>query len=229
MNKIKSIVKISLDSSKPSYYISVGFVSAIFLELLLYIVLLPNYRNGYLSMSNMLLLNLLIYPIIASTVNFKKMLNIGVKKNEFVKGVFLSYVILSTLIAVVIIIINQFEVYLIQFTNLWYINIIDTFGWMKYGFIGCLLYQISAYTLLMSIVHLIAFSNTFRWGWFVDVALSSLLLVFLLVKPLREILSIQLGRMFFHPNLLMQFIMDVILIFLYYCIAQFIARKKNVR
>lgn len=180
-----------------------------------------------IGIGNFFLMNLVMFPIFTSIKNFRKFLNLGMKKEDFKYGKLFFYTNVSIITALLNILFYFIEKNLLINTSLTYINLLDIFGWFNFGLIGCIIYQTFAYLVLMYFVDFLTISNHHLIGWITSGILIAFVSVFSSIRILRIWFGQMLKFILFNENILMQIIIDLSIIIALFIINNWFIQKKE--
>lgn len=133
----------------------------------------------------MLYLVCILAPILIASVNYTKMMHIGVKKKTFFGGCIINYVVFAAVIALL----GVLEHYLIDpimSESETVLGLISVFGWDTSVF-GAFFSQFSFLLLVEVDIHTLVFMQTKWYGWVADFLIVVIISVFTPIPALREV------------------------------------------
>ena len=185
MKKYLAVAKVNFKyATWISYMIAAICGVAMIVDMILDRVL-NNTGDSTVSVYSMLYLLPLLAPIFIASVNYVKLMNLGVKKKTYFLGCIINYVVFAAVISFV----GVLETYTLD--N--YLNssgstvygLIDVFGWNK-NVLTAFFSQFAFLLLLESVLHTLTFMQTKWYGWAADVLIIAIISVFTPIAPLRK-------------------------------------------
>ncbi len=137
-----------------------------------------------ISPYSMLYIIPLIAPVLIATVNYGKLMNIGVKKKTFFSACALNYVIFALIISIVGTLAYYFVDIPLNKIGYNFYGIIDIFGWNTSIF-DTFFSQLTFILLIQATVHTLAFMQTKWYGWAADILIAAVVSVFTPIPVLR--------------------------------------------
>ena len=187
-----------------------------------------NAGNTTVGLGNYLFLLIVLGAIFVSSLNFRKMMNLGGKRVDFFNGCAITYAIAAAAVSLVCILIYfTYD----RFTMLIYydggnLNLMDVFGWMSNGLIVAFLQQFSFLFLLAAFVHTLTAIQDKWYGWVTDVLIVAIISVFTPIAPLRAALAWFFNLIIFHRFAWLQIIACLVLAGLIYLLNKPILARK---
>lgn len=126
----------------------------------------------------------ILAPIFIASVNYTKMMNIGVKKKTYFGGCMINYVMFAAVISLF----GVLEHYLIDpvlSAHKTIYGLIPVFGWDTSVF-GAFFSQFSFLLLVEAVIHTLVFMQAKWYGWVADVLIVAIISVFTPIPALRE-------------------------------------------
>jgi len=164
-----------------------------------------------ISIGNFLWLLPLLAAIIIPTRNFRRILNLGGKRDNFLLGSLIVYVIIAAFISLGNVLINYTVDVLIERapfydTNMFggVVNLVEVFRWVDNGAVIAFFRQFAFLFLLATFVHTLTAIQDKWYGWAVDVAIIAIISVFIPIAVLRSALVWFFNLIIFHQNAFLQ-------------------------
>ncbi|MBZ2174018.1 hypothetical protein K8M07_01950 [Schnuerera sp. xch1] len=230
-NRVWIVSKVNIRNQKVAYMITlVAFLLMTIPSIIQVLQAGPNeyFEKSYLlSSGNMLYVLLLVSPIFICKTNFTRFMHLNGRKVDYIRGTFLTYVIL----AVVVSIANH--IFYFTLDQSWketfqVINLIEVFGWINNGVFFSFL-QESAFLLLLAIfIHTLTTMHDSWIGWIIDLLLIVLFGLSLTISPFIEIRTWFFNLIIFASNAWIQIIVCLMLILPIYKINKYYLGKKNI-
>jgi hypothetical protein len=178
-------------------------------------------RNGYsetagVSGGNAVFIFIILAAAFIPSYNFRRIVNLGGRRNMFFWGTLATYAILSLVSSLIgIIVLYTFDMFIQNsgyFTNMdGIMNYIQVFGWADNGFFIAFLQQAAALFLTASFVHTLISLNDKWYGWVADALLIALIATFTPIAALRSVLVWFFNLILFHDIAFVQIIVCVAL------------------
>lgn len=175
----------------------------------------------------------LLYPLLAAifipSLNYRRFMNLNVKKANFLKGTAINYLLLALGAT--------------AFNTLWYFlvdksleraglaefwNMIGVFGWADGSLPVLLLRQFSFALMVLCLAHMLTGMQVFWYGWVVDAVLIAILSVFIPIAPLRAALLWFFHQIIFNPSAPLQIVYCLVLAAAFYAISVATTRHRQV-
>jgi len=224
---ISTISRLNLRNIKTSYIVS-GILSLVMIVQTGIWLLVARASEGQVYSSGLSpglysYLVVLLAAIAIPTKNFRRIINLGGKRNNFFWGSLLTYIILAVSASVF----NTLMFYtfdnLIQNSGYFdgavlngVMNTLEVFGWSQNGMVIGFLQQTAFLFLLASFIHTFVSIQDKWYGWVVTAILAAILAVFIPIAPLREVLIWFFNMIIFHTNPLLQIINCIVLAIVIY-------------
>ena len=151
----------------------------------------PNMAENYnISMGWVLWLLPVLASILIPARGFRRVMNLGGKRDFFHFGSLMVYAILACVISVAVVIMDFVEVRIVE--NLNWGGIFtsgNVFGWANYGVAVLLLQQFAFLFMFTAFVHTLTAIQDKWYGWVADVIIIAIISVFSPIAPLRASLA----------------------------------------
>lgn len=210
------IAKINLQNIKAVYISVAAFILAMAIQFLITMAVAAagsdmSYSNSNPSVGGYTWLILLIAAIIIPLKNFRRMVNLGGRRGNFILGSLITYAIM----AIVISWLNTMVFYtfdrFIQQSGLFdqgllngVMNLVEIFGWLKNGPLVVFAQQCAFLFMVAAVVHTLVSMQDKWYGWVTDVVIAAIIAVFVPIAPLRAVLVWFFNMIIFQPNALGQ-------------------------
>ena len=143
-------------------------------------------ENYNISMAWTLWLLPLLASILISAQNFRRTMNLGGKRNDFLSGGLMGYSILAIVVSVATTIFDHIETTMVSRLAWGGIFTSGTvFGWANYGVLAEVIQQFAFLFLFSTFLHTLTAIQDKWYGWAVDVAIVAIISVFTPIAPLR--------------------------------------------
>lgn len=180
LKKYRAVAKVNFKCTAWVAYLITGFCLLAGIANVIMAVYFPNLSSGGVAPSNYLYMLCILMPIFIASINYTKLMNIGVKKKVFLWGSAINYIVLSAVISLICIA----EFYLFD-VHLPIYNLVGVFGWNTNIFTA--FFCSFAFLLLFQvIVHTLTFMQTKWYGWVADIAIVAIISVFTPIPALRQ-------------------------------------------
>ena len=192
---IWAITKVNLKTIDTAYWIAGITASVSIIQAIVFFILAANGvnfgSNETISSGDALWLVPLFAGIFIPASNFKKIVNLGGKRNNFIWGSLVCYVILAAVISLLnIIIYYTFDNIVIgSIENYGVMNLIGVFGWIESGVVITFFQQLAFLFLLATFTHTLTATQDKWYGWCIDIIIVAIIAVFASIAPLRETLA----------------------------------------
>lgn len=133
----------------------------------------------------MLYLVCILAPIFIASVNYTKMMHIGVKKKTYFGGCMINYVVFAAIIALLGVL-EHYVIDPILSEHETVLGLISVFGWGTSVF-GAFFSQFSFLLLVEVVIHTLVFMQTKWYGWVADFLIVVIISVFTPIPVLREV------------------------------------------
>ncbi len=183
--------------------------------------------NYYVEMGNYLYAIPVFAPIFIVGRNFKRIMNLNGKKQDYYWGCLTNYVIIATTVSLLNIVLLSISKTLFD-SQLVIQSLAEVFGWLKHGIIVGFFQQFFFLLLIAVFVHVLTEIQCFWFGWVTDVLLIAIISVFTPIPLLRKILIAFFNMIIFQPNALEQMVCCLVLTVCFYALELFILRRKRI-
>ncbi|HCC35441.1 MAG TPA: hypothetical protein DEQ02_07340 [Ruminococcaceae bacterium] len=196
VKSISAVTKLNLKNSKLAYLI-VGIILATQIIQNNIVKLIMAANGVYSSVDDVIIgagayawLLPVLVAVFIPTLHFRKMMNLGAKRGNFLWGALCAEVILVVAVAIF----NTALFYLVDIpmyaTGYFPIvaNPIELFGWTSHGMVIGFLRQTAFLLLVTSAVHTLTAAQGKWYGFAADIAIVAIISVFTPIAPLREAL-----------------------------------------
>jgi len=200
--RVLVITKVNLINTKVSYYITGITALFMLIQTLVIILLVPISDNVDLSIGNFLFTLPILAAIFIPARNFRRIVNLGAKRNDFLLGSLLNYIIFAAFISLA----NLLTHYTIDFLlverghHSSILNLIWVFGWTENGAIIAFIQQFAFLFLVSSFIHTLTSIQDKWYGWVTDIVLIAIISVFTPIAPLRSALAWFFNLIITHSN-----------------------------
>lgn len=227
INKIVTIAGINFKRTTWIAYLVafLGFASAFIQNIIFYFC---NYSGSQqISEGNELIIAIIVAAVLIPTVNFKKIMHLNGKKDDFFWACLLNYIVFSAILSLVMIILRTtIDTAISPVVKVW--DILDIFGWMSNGIIIAFFIQFAFYMLLAVTVHTLTSIQTFWFGWVVDFVIASILGIFIPIVPLQAQLLKFFRLIIFNSNPISQIIVCLVLATAIYAVNIPVLSRKTI-
>lgn len=184
IKKYFAVAKINFRYTTWIAYMCAGICAAAMAADFVVDILIDNTGDIAVSIYSMLYLIPLMAPIFIASVNYGKLMNIGVKKKTFLYGSLINYLIFAAAVSLV----GVAEQYLLDAAlnenGLHVYGLIDVFGWDTNIFTA-FFSQFAFLMLVQTVIHTLVFMQTKWYGWVADVLIVVIVSVFTPIPALR--------------------------------------------
>ena len=210
LTRIKGVVRGNLAALRVTFIVFLFFhlVDVVIDFSLLFAGLLD--QGWEVSGINIFTIFLVVMAIMVPKYFFKRIVALGASRKEYYIGSVISYGIAIAFFAVLNILWFFLEK---NFLNQYRINynVIQILGWDRYGIVGMFFYQFAGYTLLISVVHLIA-SSVKQWlGNILILLIIVASALVMAVTPLKNTAMACLETLIMNPNIFVVCILTLLL------------------
>ena len=219
---IAAISKINLRNIKVAYIVSGIFALVMIIQTAIELIVLSSSGNQSLNSSlspgAYAYLLIILAAIVIPTKNFRRIINLGGKRNSFFWGTLLTYVILAVSASVF----NSLMFYTFDnfvqnsghFDNAilnGVMNTLEVFGWSRNGILISFFQQTAFLFLLASFIHTFVSIQDKWYGWVTTAVIAAILAVFIPITPLREALIWFFDMILSYSNPLLQIVNCIVL------------------
>lgn len=198
-----AVAKINFKNSKLSYMIFLIAVGAVLISTITNMIFTPNEagQNYQVGVGSYAYLLVLLMAIFIPALNFRKFMNLNVKKGAYIRGCAVNYVVVALLASafnhLCLLAVDPLLTLPPRFF-VW--NLVNIFGWSANGLVVAFFQQFAFLLLLAAVAHTLTTIQTFWFGIAVDLVIVAIISVFTPIEPLRNVLVGFFGLILFHPN-----------------------------
>ncbi|WP_070041229.1 hypothetical protein [Robinsoniella peoriensis] len=183
--------------------------------------------NIYVEIGNYLYVFAVLAPIFIAGRNFKRIMHLNGKKQDYYWGCLANYIIIAAAASLGNMIL--FFCSKALFDSLVNIqSLAEIFGWLSHGIVICFIQQFCFLLLTAVFVHMMTEMQSSWLGWLADVLLVVVLSVFIPVPVLRNVLEGFFRLIIFHPNVFIQIGCCLVLTALCYAVDLYVLRRKRI-
>jgi hypothetical protein len=202
VNNKKALAVVRLNVlGNPSILIATGiFFLLTSVNYIIEIVFFAGMDSSTLSSADFLVLLPLLGAICYPARNFRRVINLGGRRDDFRNGCFLTYLFYAAGVSVVILL---FRYTVDRWMALHYsgvLSMIEAFGFLRHGpIVGFL--RMTAFLWLAEVaIHTLSALQDRPLGWIIDVLIVAIISVFTPIAPLRAVLAAFFRLIIFQPN-----------------------------
>ncbi|MDR1319893.1 MAG: hypothetical protein LBK56_00470 [Gracilibacteraceae bacterium] len=133
----------------------------------------------------------LLAAIFVPAKNFRRIVNLGGKRGHFLRGALMAYAVLAAAVSAGNMAVHYaFDLPMIAtgyFEGV--VNLVDVFGWTKYGVIAAFVQQAAFLFLLAVFTHTLTAAQGKWYGLAADILIIAVVSVFTPIAPLRAVLA----------------------------------------
>ncbi len=198
MNKGWKIAKICLRNSHLAYAIAGITALSMLLQTVIYALIYLNtdksYDNSNLSIGCVLWLAPLLSAIFIPAKHFRKIVNLGGRRDGFIAGSFLVCALMALGGALANTVIHYTFDYFMQEIGFFTgpmggtLNLVEAFGWVNNGPVLAFLQQFAFLFLAMSAIYTLTAMQGKWYGWATDAAIGAIVAIFVPIEALRPFL-----------------------------------------
>lgn len=167
---------------------------------------LPLFESNFqIGIGSYFYLGVLLMACLIPCLNFRKFMNLNVRKSVYLQGTALTYIV-AAVAASGLNLAFYFTVDQLFANNIttYSINVLDVFGWINNGVFIAFIQQFAFLLLVAAVTHTLTTMQTFWYGWVIDIVLIAILSVFIPIAPLRNVLIKFFYLLIFNHNALLQ-------------------------
>jgi len=168
-------------------------------------------NNSEISIGCYLWLLPVMAAIFIPAKNFPRIINLGGKRENYFWGSLMTYAILACVVSLVNVLFHYAIDPLIETSGNFdasflggIANLIEVYGWNRYGPVVAFLQQFAFLFLFSVFVHTLTAAQGKWYGWAADALIIGIIAVFTPIKPLRDAEAWFFNLIIFHPNVLLQ-------------------------
>ena len=206
---IFNIAKLNLKNIDVPYWVTGITALLILVQTIIDTIIINN--NSEISVGCYLWMLPVMAAIFIPAKNFRRIVNLGGKRGNFFWGSLMTYAILACVVSFVNVLFNFVFDPLIETSGGFdpvflggIANLIEVFGWTRYGAVVAFLQQFAFLFLFSVFVHTLTAAQGKWYGWAADVLIVAIIAVFTPIKPLRDAEAWFFNLILFHPNALLQ-------------------------
>lgn len=246
--QIWTIARMNLKNIRIPYFVTGLVFVAVFVQSIIYLIIAAASGNFgqqlNISSGNYFWLIVLMAAIFIPAKNFRRIVNLGGKRNGFFWGSMITYVVLAGAVSIVnTIFFYTFERYLIntgyyigyqafiQNTSLMdnycvSVNLIELFGWSSNGMFFAFIQQFAFLLLLASVIHTLTAMQGKWYGWATDILIAAILATFIPISVLRPALLAFFNLIIYNSNAFLQITSCSVLAIVIYALSKPILSRK---
>lgn len=245
-----AIAKLNLKNIKTPYFVTVLIFSIVFVQSIIYTIIAVSSRSAseqlQISSGNSSWLLIIMAAIFIPTKSFRRIVNLGGKRDGFLWGSLWCYATLAGAVAIA----NTFLYYTYErflISTGYYadyeaflqnpalmdnhfisVNLMDVFGWVGNGAVIAFVQQFAFLFLLASVVHTLTAMQDKWYGWVTDAIIAAILGVFIPIAPLRVWLIRFFNLIIFNSNAFIQIAACMLLAIVVYALSKLIFDRKAI-
>ena len=235
-NKTLVVAKTNFRNIKPSYLITAIVMGVILLQDIVMFILdaagvfSNSEGNITTSFGNYSFILLIYSAIFIPLRNFRKMMNLGAKRADFLKGCFVTYAVMAAAISVLCIILyHTYDKFAISvFYRGGTMDILYWFGWIDNGAIIAFFQQFAFLFMLATFLHTLVSAQDKWYGWAADILIVAVISVFTPIASLRVALVWFFNLIIFNSSALLQIVACLILACAVYSLNKLILARKAI-
>jgi hypothetical protein len=206
MNKALAVARVNFRNLKPAVLTTGITMAAMLGQDIVYMILslfgiYPGAESSPVGLGNYLYLLVILSAVFIPAMNFRKMMNLGAKRDNFFLGCAVNHVILAAAVSLGnVLLYLLYEPLLRGIYGEGTLNLLYWFGWMERGPVVAFLQQFAFLTLAAAVIHTLTAAQGKWYGWVADGLIVVVLSVFIPIAPLRRVLVGFFHLMIFHPS-----------------------------
>lgn len=228
-NKMLSITKINLMSLKTVFITLAIICGQYIIKLILSLLGADFTKQVEVGIGSFLWLFIPGAAIVISSNNFKKFINLGMKRKDFITGSLFNYILMSAVISLLSIlftnIFDQFIINLNRFEGV--INITEFLEWNDLPIFIVFLRQFALLLFIAALTHSLVSVKDIKYGWTLYAVLITAIIAIGAVPVTRNLFLYLANIIIFTPNSLLQITTCTVLAILIYLISVPVFMKKN--
>ena len=235
-NKSLAVAKTNFKNMKLACMITANVLFCILGQDIVYIILsffniYPGANNATIGLGNYFWLFVILNAIFIPALNFRRMMNLGAKRNDFFTGCAVNYIIITAAVSLLgIILYYTYENFL--FLNFYKggftLNPLYWFGWINNGPVVAFFQQFAFLLLAAVFIHTLTAMQDKWYGWVTDIIIVAIISVFTPIAPLRAALVWFFYLIIFNSNWLLQIVACLVLSVLIYSLNKIIFARKAI-
>jgi len=187
----------------------------------------PGAYSSNVGTGNYLYLFVLLSAIFIPALNFRKMMNLGGKRNDFFKGSFVCYIIMTASVSLAsLVLYYTYDRFMIRFYS-GRLNLLDTFGWAGHGPVIAFFQQFMFLLLLAAFVHTLVCMQDRWYGWATDAVIVAIISVFTPLATFRAVL-VRFFNLIIFGNPYLQIVSCLILAIVFYVLSKPVLNRTKI-
>jgi hypothetical protein len=210
MNRTLAVTRTNFRNNKSAVLITAITMGCMFAQDMVYMILslfniYPGAESSQNGLGNFGYMLVLFTAIFIPAQNFRKMMNLGAKRDQFFLGSAVNHVILAGLTSLGnLLFYLLYEPLIASVYSQGSLNLLYWFGWIQRGPIVAFFQQFAFLLLVASLVHTLTAAQGKWYGWVADGAVVVICSVFIPIAPLRSLLVWFFNLIIFHESALLQ-------------------------
>jgi len=235
-NKSFAVAKTNFKNIKLACWITFYGIMAILAQDIVYFILSfyninPGADNSTVGLGNYFYLLIILSAIFIPALNFRKMMNLGGKRNDFFTGCAINYTVMAAVISLAsIIFYYTYEQFVLTYCYKggFTLNVLYWFGWVNNGPVIAFFQQFAFLLFAAVFIHTLTAMQDKWYGWVTDIVIVAIISVFTPIAPLRSILAAFFYMIIFNANWLLQILACLILSVAIYAFNKIIFARKAI-
>lgn len=235
MNKSAlEVNRLNLRNMKVPYVITGVFFLAMLVQDVIKVIIAYNggtmIEQFLISIGNYLWLVIPLTAIYIPTKNFRRLINLGCKRNNFFMGSLATYLILAGIISLANTLIFYTYDRFISGSGYFYgiFNCLEIFRWSANGPVLAFIQQFAFLFLVAAVIHTLVLMQDNWAGWVVDLLIIAVLSVFIPIASLRVMLLRFFDLIIFNSNAILQIVSCLMLAVVIYILSLPVLSKKRI-
>jgi hypothetical protein len=230
--KVWTVAKLNLKTIRNPYFVTALVVLAMLAQALIKVIIATNRGYPLTEMTPGVNAYFWLLPLLAAihipSKNFRRISNLGGKRNDFFWGSLTTHAILAFSVSLV----NMFVFY--SFDNkvekhyMGLFSPVGIFGWIENGAAVAFIQQFAFLFLVMAFFHTFTAIQDKWYGWATDIVIAAILSVFIPIPILRSKLVWFFNLIIFHSNAALQISACMILALAIYTLNKPIFARKAI-
>lgn len=245
-----AIAKLNLKNIKTPYFVTGLIFSILFVQSIVYTIIAVSSKSAgeqlQISSADYLWLLIIMAAIYIPTKNFRRIINLGGKRDGFFWGSLACYATLAAAVTITTTFLyNTYERlligtgYFIGFETFLQnpalmdnhyvsVSLIEVFGWLGNGAVIAFFQQFAFLFLLATVVHTFTAMQDKWYGWVTDAIIAAILGIFIPIAPLRVWLLGFFNLIIFNSNAFVQIAACILLAIAVYSLSKPIFARKAI-
>lgn len=234
MKKAMGVCKLNFQNTKIAYIVFFIVIGAQTISDIINIIVSKYAKVDMLNASIgwYVYLYCILMAIFIPASNFKKFMNLNVKKSSYLKGSLITYVLISVGTAIF----NSLWYYRLDNALTWiskesrysFWNLIDVFNWSSSPVIIIFIRQFAFALLVCCTVHWLTTIQSFWYGWLIDAVLAAVISVFTPIPVLRKALIWFFNLIIFNTIPALQIVSCLLIAALLYSLSIISVKQKSI-